>query len=172
MKCINDENVMDYLCDELPEAERAEIQAHLSACARCRRKLETFERVRGAIASAPPAPVSQDFTSALMRKLEDEKSAAAPDRPHGFLHFLRPAYGLTLAALAVCLIIGVVFLKGRTRLPPSAAQTIFFSDGPAAANRGFYRTADIPLETGVDTRASEPGRINTDACKTADCGIL
>ncbi|MCX5786862.1 MAG: zf-HC2 domain-containing protein [Elusimicrobia bacterium] len=173
MKCIDAENIMDYLCGELPAAKRAEIQAHLSSCARCRRELETFERVRSAVASAPPARVSEDFTAALMRKLEDEKSAISPGPARvSFRALLRPAYGFSLAVLTVCLIIGAVFLKGKAGLPRPAAQAIFLSDGPAAANRGFYRTADIPLETGVDDRGGEPGRINTDDCKTADCGIL
>jgi len=170
---MDDGNIADYLCEELPEAERAEVRAHLSCCARCRSKLETFEQVRAAAASAPPARVSDGFTAGVMLKLKEEQPAAASDSARvSFRALFTPAYGLTLAALALCLIISAVFLKRKAGLPRPAVQTIFLSDGPAAANRGFYGTADIPLENGVDSSAAEPGRVNTDACRTADCGIL
>lgn len=168
MKCVDDENISDYLCNELPEAARAEIMTHLAGCAPCRRRLEELERVRSAVASAPPARVSADFTAALMRELEEEKPAPA----RGFLRaLLRPAYGLAAAALAVCLVIGIVFLKKKTAPAHPAERTIFLSDGPAAADRGAYGTADIPLETGADISAGEHWGADTDACRTADCGI-
>jgi anti-sigma factor RsiW len=173
MKCIDTENLMDHICGELPEEKRAEIQAHLSSCAVCQRKLEKLEKVRSALASAPPARVSEDFTFALMRKLEDAGPEVSTEPAPGFIRgLLRPAYGLTLAVLTACLVICVVFLKEKAGSGRTAVQVIFLSDGPAAAAPGFYRTADIPLETGADARAVEPGRIGTDDCRTADCGIL
>ncbi len=62
-----------YGDDELPRETRAQIDAHLIGCARCRRELEVQHALRGRLAAEPPAAASP--------ALRDRIAAAVSARP-------------------------------------------------------------------------------------------
>jgi putative zinc finger protein len=57
-----DEKLLDYLYEELDEAERTALRSHVEGCARCKAEVESFGRVRSAVKSValaePPPAVS------------------------------------------------------------------------------------------------------------------
>ncbi len=158
MNCLSKEELVDCLFsgDRFAPAAAKE---HLSACAACREKLETLKRLRTAAASVPPSPVSADFTARLMRGLRTEAPAAAAPVVRGFFGtVLRPAWGFGLAAFAVAVYAGVVFLSGHRAPRALAAEALQFSDGPATVNSGF-------------AAPEREGFVYTDDCAAARCGL-
>lgn len=165
MNCLSEEELIDHLFGKDRSAGAA-AEAHFAVCAACRIKMETLKQLKAAAASVPPAPVSADFTARLMERLEKRNPVpAAADAPSVFSRLFRPAWGLGLAAAAVAMYAGVVFLAGL-RAPRSApAQALYFSDGPATPNSGFRAPAGLPA-------GSRAGFVYADSCETARCGIL
>src|SRR5262245_34732998 len=70
-----------YFYDELPEADRDRVAAHLRACAACRQRLDDLHAIRRALAAAPvvEAPPAGDW-SGFMRRLDGAVGLAAPAR--------------------------------------------------------------------------------------------
>lgn len=168
MTCLNTEELMDYLFNECRSGKRKEIEEHCSACTRCRDELQTLKHTISAAAAMTPAPVSDDFTARLMRVLEEKNSARVPAAAISFRALFKPAYGLTFAALAVCLAIGGVIVKVKREPPQTAAKIIYMTDGPAVVNRSFFTSAD----SGITAARLDIDQAYTDSCKTAKCGIL
>ena len=163
MNCLSREELIDYLFSA--GSARGAAGAHLSACAGCRLKLETLERLKAAAASVPPAPVSGDFTARLMRGLKTRPAPGSADMPAFFRRLFNPAWGLGLAAFAVAVYGGMFFLAGPRAPRRAAAEALYFSDGPATVNSGFSATGGV---SGGD----KAGYVYADSCAAARCGIL
>jgi anti-sigma factor RsiW len=164
MKCLTKEEMTDYLFAQSPAADRAAAEAHLSACSACRAEVENLKRLQAAAAALAPAPVAADFTAKLMRELK----AQAPARksalmPEFFARLFRPAWGFSLAAAAVALVIGTAYLAGRRGAPSVSPEALTFSDGPATVNISFAAGSQP---------GSEGGFVYTDSCATAKCGVI
>lgn len=166
MKCLSEDELVDYLFSADSPAGRAAAEAHFPVCAGCRAKMETLKLVKTAAASVAPTPVSGDFTARLMRRLKEQEVAPeAAEMPALFKRLFRPAWGLALAAFAVALVLSTAYFSGRRSHPGNSAEALYFSDGPATVNSGFQTANGVSGE-------NRAGYVYTDNCKTAKCGIL
>lgn len=167
MKCKKEEAVLDYLFGEMPAGERAEMKAHFAGCAGCRRRLEALKGIKAAAASAlEPSPAPENFTERLMRRLAAEEPASAA----GVFHNLfRPAYALAFAALALCVLFGVRELKEKAASPYAPPRAIYLTDGPAVPGKHLGPALSFKENGGGKPEAE---KIITDACLTANCGLL
>jgi len=163
MKCLSKEELTDYLFAKDAAPDRAAAAAHIAACPACREEVESLKRLKAAAAALPPAPVSVDFTAKLMREINAQAPARPAVRPEFFARLFRPAWGFSLAAAAVALVIGTTYLAGRRAAPAVSPETLTFSDGPATVNDGF--TAEAAPGAGS-------GYVFTDSCATAKCGVI
>ncbi len=108
------EDLTALLDGALPESRRAEVEAHLDACAGCRGERDRLARMLSALRGLPAAPeprpgFEQRFYARLAREAPRRRSLLAwlADRP---LRWLVPATGVA-AALAVA----VGFQRSRDR---------------------------------------------------------
>ncbi len=129
-----EEELQDLLDGRLAGAERAEIQAHVARCRRCREELAALERGRAAARGLPKLAQPADLAVRIARALdaEDRPSAPSPTRrrlPH---RWPLVAAGLIAAAALVALLM----VRRAT------------ADLPAAVARDFagYRDARLALE--------------------------
>lgn len=126
----------------LPEARRAEVEAHLAGCPDCRAERDALARALAALAAlpAPPQPVpgfEQRFYARLAREAPRRRSilGALRVRP---LRWLVPATGLA-AALAVA--VGVE--RSRTRSDLEMAQNLdLLENYVEVASLGVVETAE------------------------------
>ena len=61
-----DEQLLDYLYEELPDTGRAEVEAHIEGCARCAAEVAAFRRVRQAARSLPVLEPAPQITTRLL----------------------------------------------------------------------------------------------------------
>jgi len=97
-KCAELAELISALADgELPEAERARVGAHLDACPRCRRLLESYRLLDGAVAgaAAPPA-VSEARWAEMSAAIRRGVKGSGP-----FITLRVAAYVLAAAAAAL-----------------------------------------------------------------------
>ena len=172
MNCLSKDELIDYLFSEDRAVDRAEMETHFSVCAGCRAKMEALKQLKTAAASAAPEPVSEGFTASLMRKLKEQEAATeAAAVPALFRRLFRPGWGFGLAAFAVAMYAGALFLTGP-RSPRSApVEALYFSDGPATVNSSF--SAAEERTAAADTHGKpKPGYVYTDTCAAVKCGLL
>ena len=110
-----------FLDDELTAAERAEVEAHLSACSECREHLLSLRALSSALREQPVPPVPAGLEDRIGRRLDTE--TVVPFRRR----FAIPA---TIAATiaAIGLVSVVVFEERRNPEPP-----VFAPPAPHAA---------------------------------------
>lgn len=119
MQCPEMERrILSYVCDELEEAERAAVAAHLDGCAACRSALEREQRLLEAMKAdhAEPSPV---LLASCRNELSDSLDLVAPNQTlwQRLIAILRPPRWLALHpawSAAMFLVIGVVL---GARLP-------------------------------------------------------
>jgi anti-sigma factor RsiW len=83
----------EYLDGTLPRRQRRAVEAHLFACAACRRELEAMRRTLALVTSLPRRELSADFDQALRARLtaaDRGRRANAPSRRDGLAGFLLP----------------------------------------------------------------------------------
>jgi anti-sigma factor RsiW len=118
-----------WLDGELSERERAQVEAHLSTCAECRRSVEAWQVVRRRLAGYAPPPANGAAAQAFWARLQPELAPAPRPRPDPAL-YLAPA-GLA-AALALLQSVGLAW---QVIAPLGAWQA------PAAAWRWFMTSS-------------------------------
>ena len=172
MNCLSEDEIIDYLFSEDRAIDRAQMETHFSVCAGCRARIEVLKQLKTAAASLTPAPVSGDFTARLMRKLAEQEAApGTADAPALFKRLFRPAWGFGLAAFAIAMYVGVVFLAGP-RAPRSApVEALYFSDGPATVNNSFFAAEERAAAANTPGKP-KTGYVYTDTCAAVKCGIL
>ena len=118
-----------YFYGELPQGERAAMQAHLNGCAECRAALEDLSIIRAALASRPDVatPPGGDW-SGFMRRLNAAVAAGQSSADAGIAMppFVTPlrrqlAPYLALAATLALVTIAVVTVLNRRPAPESSA---------------------------------------------------
>jgi len=128
-----------YLYEELAEAERAELDAHLAACTACARSLGELRRLHGALESRPKLDPSPD----LLARCRLDFDEALDRETTGWRALIRSGFGLwpigaafrVSTALAVLL---VGFSMGWTVRPQTAPQP-----SPRAAAINPWMGADL-----------------------------
>ncbi len=101
MECANFESRLSAYADGELEDPR-ELESHLAACDRCRRKLAMLRALREAIAALPAESVSDRFTTAFDRRLAEERQAL-PHRARERLSGRIVVTGTVAAALLLSL---------------------------------------------------------------------
>ena len=113
---LREEDFIHYVDGRLDEAERAELDRHLAACAGCRGRVDELRGLMGVLGEWQAAGPSPRFDAALRARLAEEPAPAPP------WFALRPAYAAALAAAAV-LALGVYLwppeVAGPMVVPPS-----------------------------------------------------
>jgi anti-sigma factor RsiW len=122
-------NDLQLLLEDLLAAERrAEVEAHLADCPRCRRELEAIRRVRAAARRSRPEPeLPEGLASRVSASLD------AVDRASRRARRARWLVPLSLAAAAI---LAVVLWRTSSRDPVRAAARDYAS----------YRASTLPLE--------------------------
>lgn len=137
MRCRECESlVWDYLDDELPEAQRRLVAAHLATCPRCAglyQQCRSFPLPTGQVRAVPPPP---DFTARLMERiaplpppselaLQQARASRAFSGPVGTLIAFSAAAAAILLGListsAMAIFAGGTIATG----PPSSLETGF-----------------------------------------------
>ncbi len=129
-----------YTCLEVDEQERAEIDAHLSACATCARQLEEEETFQSALTTASQAADQIDPSGVLLAQCRSELSeqlddlAVAPLRerwlPFGWIRrwmAMRPAWSaaaLVLVGLGVGIQMSPWFSRDGRRSDASTDEAV------------------------------------------------
>jgi len=102
-------SLVAYVDAELPAAERAELEAHVSSCAACRQALAAEQRLSAQLAALPPAQPSGDFEARFWARIAREQ-----DEPRGLRAWLArlrsprgwvAVGGVAAAALALILVL-------------------------------------------------------------------
>ena len=125
MSCRHAEDLLERYADqEVTEAQRVAVQAHLAGCASCQVEYSALLAVRHALEAHPRINASRDFD---MRVLDAVMTQNA--RPHSFLYriaipFVRPLGELlevaAMGAVLSLITVGIVLLPQL--LPHSAAR--------------------------------------------------
>lgn len=126
MKCeLVQNNLNLYLCDELPDDARHEVESHLSTCADCAAEAKTMRLFLSALTDAKPEDPSPSLLAASRMKLQEALESA--EQQHGWSRFTLDIAGWMhqmrfSPALAVMLLMvgfgGGVLATFRTAGPP------------------------------------------------------
>jgi putative zinc finger protein len=119
------DRLSEYLDDELPPGDRAQVEAHLRECAACTTVLDEIRAVTAHAAALPSAPPAADLWPGIEARLE-RRAAVMPFRERAARRFSFTMPQLVAAGLALMVLSGgSVWLSqygGRTTsLPPVAA---------------------------------------------------
>ena len=115
MTCIHDGNLRRHLDGELPDAELAEVTAHLASCADCRTDFERLGIARAqteaVLAALAPAADDVAINPATAYAQFANQFAADRERAHWMNRLLaprwRPAWGLAAIALIVAILVSL-----------------------------------------------------------------
>src|SRR5258708_2866082 len=119
------DRLSEYIDGELTSDERAQLEAHLAACAECAGTLEELREVVERAGSLPPRPPAADLWPGIMPRLEPS-APVAPFRPRTMgrrFSFTMPQLVAAGLALMVMSGSGVWVLQhgGRATGPPPGA---------------------------------------------------
>jgi hypothetical protein len=137
-----------YFYGELPQADRAAVQAHLARCAECRAALEDLSVIRAALANRPDVatPPGGDW-SGFMRRLTAAVAAeqslrgpsnATPARP------LRRQLAPYLAVAATLAVVSFAWITERNPRPAPGATSVVTAP-PTAGAAGAQPLRDASL---------------------------
>lgn len=144
------DNLSAYLDDQLPPAERAEIEVHLADCPSCQAELETLRRTVDLLRAMPQLPAPRSFTL---------DPSMGPPRPLRLVYSrrfytLRQATGALAALFVAVLAMSLVAGPSAVLLPREAASSTLSSGGappwtapqaaPAAARASSAESAKAP----------------------------
>jgi hypothetical protein len=148
----------DYLDQELTDAERVAVEAHLAACAACRMTLSELravtERARRLEDTAPAA----DLWPGVAERLEARVAAAGADRIRPFRSAIRRRFTFTLPQLAAAGIALMVLSGGMVWMAQSGHRD---ADFPVVSADAVDRPDDMRaspvnvLDTNYDQAVSD-----------------
>ncbi len=144
------ELLVAFMDRELGEPERARVEAHLDACADCRRELEALKRVDGTFRAAAAPEVSAREWDAMSAALDEAMEAPAvpmrrerverkPTARGWFAGWVIPATALAAAAVLAAVIL---FGPGSQSASPGIEITNL-ETGP-----GYEAGVDLPAQDG------------------------
>jgi anti-sigma factor RsiW len=124
---MSDQHVEDhlsaYLDQQLPEEDRAAVEAHLSGCAECGRRHQELIQMRELLKGQPVMEPPESFYTGVLEKIEKKKA-----RPLSFI------WGMPMKALATaCVVMLVVFVTRDSWRRPVSIQEMRATDQLAGA---------------------------------------
>ncbi len=137
MNCARlDERLIPYLDGKLAAGERREVEAHLAACAACRRRADEFRAVTGLLDELPVVEPSPAFDVRVRARV-----AAAPPR-QSWWAWLTPSPRVAFAATLLLML--TVWTASR---PPELDVYNHGQSGPvpASADEDFRMIKDLPV---------------------------
>jgi len=149
------DRLSDYLDDELPVAERAEVEAHLATCRDCSTALDELRAVVALAGSLQPRPPATDLWPGIEPRLSTsgQEGNLTPFRERASRRFSFTVPQIAAAGIALMVMSGggVWLLQngGRaTSMPPVAATTVPERNAvvPAALADPRYDEAIADLE--------------------------
>jgi anti-sigma factor RsiW len=152
-----DDLLADYVDGDLGERERAEVEAHLATCERCRADVRSARLARDQLASVPAVEAPAGLTEQILGAVDREPPLReAPvvevfgGRPR---KSSRPAAWLGAFAAAAAIVIGVFVFNG---LSGTSSQTGAASDARAAGGAELTAPAG-PSGTTANGVVLQPG---------------
>ncbi len=148
-----------YIDDELSVRTRQKIDRHLAGCPACRRELNGLLELAPLLQrdEVPPVPVGLStwiMTEAALRKRQKEDGKSSRWRCHESLFRLCMVRGVTVAALAVGLVLGALMnwtssqradLEHRVAPTENVARNMYAFDVLGAEPRGSIEAATLAL---------------------------
>ena len=120
-KHLSDDMLNAWLDHDLPDTERAAVEAHLPQCAACRREAETLAALKAALASLPQVDPPRSF-----RLTPDQARQARPGpaavRPT--LRLLPIVRSLSIAAVVALLVVSSALLLGPVSEDDASTATM------------------------------------------------
>jgi len=147
------ERLSAYLDDALPPGERAQVAAHLDACAECAARLAELAAVDGAVASLP-YETPQGYFEAFPARVRARLEPRAPARR-------LPVWTWAAAAALLLAVVTPLTLLRRSddgssnparETPAAAATELAKSQGPPEAQA----PEQVPIEPKAETQAQRP----------------
>lgn len=142
----------DYVDGTLPNAERAELEAHIASCADCTAALARLRALLAAARQLPPAvPPARDLWPELRERLAAEEAAglraarSSTTRDRGRRHLWHPAVGLAAAAALVLVAASVWYMQRADR----RAADLDVAVTPGADTMSVTRALEDAPDTGV-----------------------
>jgi anti-sigma factor RsiW len=133
-----------FLDDELSDADRRPVAAHLSTCLGCRREVERLGSVQRWVSDLPPIEPSADFATNFWRRMNAAEAAVST------LHPRRRVWQLAVPALAAAAVLALVarsLVTSPTTAPSAPAAAKQVAAAPARkAPAGAANQAAPPAE--------------------------
>ena len=125
------DQLSEYLDDELPADERAELEAHLSNCAQCAAVLADLKRVVARAGALEPRPPQTDLWAAVAARIEQESSGTVVAfQPRRRVSFTLPQ--LAAAAAILIAVSGGIAWQTAERMAGKSTEVARASDGNAS----------------------------------------
>ncbi len=142
----NQRTINEYVDGGFAPHERADVEAHLTACAACRELARDLREIAAAARTLAPTPPPARAWSAIERAIRHRPAAVVTRGPW----FARPAVLWPLAAAAVLVLATAVGLRTRTAAPPRAGPM-----APDAAVGSGGRSGDLAQSVEAELRQAE-----------------
>jgi len=139
-----------YWDDEITQAEREWLEAHFTACGKCRADYEQFARSLEAVASLPRHEAAPDFVERTLARAR--RAAPAADS----VRMPRPAWAPVAVAASLLLVVALLFAPWAGRSGHStAARPVVPQEARLV---GSVQPAPVIPATGVRTQATLPSQ--------------
>ena len=128
-----------WMDDQLTEADRAEMEAHLAGCAECRQQMEASRRLWVSMGGVPVPPPSDRMPVRFEAMLETYKQEELSRVP-GVLFYLRqlfavrPGFAWAYSVVLVVVGVGVGYLLNRSGVPAAGSGGPPLAAAPAAGS--------------------------------------
>lgn len=140
MKCKKiGELIFDYQDGRLGEAEKAELERHLSVCPACSSRLAEIRKIAGLLQTAAPAVPAADFERSWQRIA----AAVAPAPPRRFSAQRSPRWALLAAGFLAFFVLGVAV--ARLYFSPAGSEAAAPAGAPFLYSTQDYFAALQPV---------------------------
>ena len=130
------ERLHDYLDETLEAAERAQVSAHVTACAGCRRELEELRKVAVFVGSLDELPVPHGFLQDVRQRID---RPTVWERLRGLLLRPRPSMSVAIPVIIVAFV-AVFYIMTR---PPKSAEQARRSNEPPRGEQNVHPIGQV-----------------------------
>jgi anti-sigma factor RsiW len=111
LDCKQRAKVSAFYDNELPEPQKAEMEAHLAACGRCQAELEALKGLSGRLSRMKTPAVSKDLALRIRERLEAQEE-------RGLLHVAQAMMGIA-AAIMIAALVGIRMMNNAVTTVPN-----------------------------------------------------